>query len=91
MAASRRTRAASASGFLVNAEMTKGHPARLTIGDPMPAMDGLPTVAELDRNGVTPLTAGDSRGSETDLVAAARAIFGDDLVPDAGDPAPTGQ
>jgi len=91
MAASRRTRAAVSSGFLVNAEMAKGHPARLALGDPMPATDGLPTVADLDRNGVTPLTAGDSRGSETDLVAAARAIFGDDLVPDAGDPAPTGQ
>jgi len=81
MAASRRTRAAVSSGFLVNAEMAKGHPARLTIGDPLPAMDGLPTVADLDRNGVTPLTAGDSRGSVSgpDLVADALRIFTGDI------------
>ena len=58
MAASRRARAATASGFLVNAEDRRGRPARLTVGDPLPEGGGLPSPEELERNGVTPPTDG---------------------------------
>jgi hypothetical protein len=81
MAASRRTRAAISAGFLINAEEHKGRPARLALGDEMPASDGLPTAADLKRNAVTRLTAGKSgRGEESPLIAAALTIFGDDVL-----------
>jgi len=46
-------------GYVVNGEDRRGHPASLTPGEALPAADGLPTMEELERNGVTALTGGD--------------------------------
>lgn len=48
MAVSRRARAALRSGWLVNAEVRKGHPADLGMGEAMPVEEGLPRVEELE-------------------------------------------
>lgn len=47
-AASRRTSAALAGGWLVNDETVKGRPAKLRIGEPLPGSCGLPTPEELE-------------------------------------------
>ncbi len=60
MAASRRVITAVKGGYLVNGEDRRGHPASLTPGEALPAADGLPTMEDLGRNGVTTLTGGDS-------------------------------
>jgi hypothetical protein len=64
-AASRRVTDAVARGYLVNAEPRKGKPARISLGDPMPAeIEILPHPDTLrDRCGVAALTAGDDSPS----------------------------
>jgi len=88
MAASRRVITAVKGGYLVNGEDRRGHPASLTPGEALPAADGLPTMEELERNGVTALTGGDTGrcvGSEA-LEADPRLPGNDDGCPDDGPP-----
>jgi hypothetical protein len=61
MAASRRVRSALRGGWLINAESRKGHPYRLSIGEPLPAEGGLPAPETLWSNTLTPHTAGAAR------------------------------
>ena len=88
MAASRRVITAVKGGYLVNGEDRRGHPASLTPGEALPAADGLPTMEELERNGVTALTGGDTgRCVDSEALEADPRLPGnDDGCPDDGPP-----
>lgn len=80
-ATSRRVRSAIERGYLRNLEDKRGQPSRIVVGDPLPDdVTVLPTVEVLQ---CCSASRGDSTPTEdppVDLVAAARRIFGDDLI-----------
>lgn len=77
--AARRVASSLKGGWLVNAESRKGYPFQLSIGEPLPAEGGLPSVEQLGCVTVSALSGGAGEGESCAPLAEAGAPWDGDL------------